>query len=303
MDYTTTALLSSIKNRVFIPTSQLTLQDTDLLSLAGEELRLGVVPLMLKMRSNYFATHLDTLLTSNNDTYSIPYRAVGGKLQGLNLVDAQGNVFDFPEIDKSERPFYNGSATNSGFVHYFEGNNVIVVPSPSASTIAYIRFNYYFRTGDLVATSAAAQITAIAGNVVTVSAAPSAFTTALQYDVINGSPGFEPRGYDLAVTTIAGANITFTALPAKAAIGDWIAQAGQSPIAQIPYELHPLLAQRTGIRVLAALGDAQSLQMEQAKLKEMEEAATHILAPRSEMNPKKLNNRFSTLRTSSSSKF
>lgn len=285
-----------------IPTSQLTLQDADILDLATEELWLGVVPFMMKVRSEYFITSSDTSIVANQAAYPIPTRAMGGKLAYLNIVDANGNLFDCPEIEKPEAMFYAASAgVNNTWVFYFEGNNVVIVPSPTNATGCSIRFSYYMRVGDLVATSSTGQVSAIDTNAHTVtisgSSIPSSFTTGTLLDMINGNPGFDFRTTDATITNVSGQVLTFASLPSTLAIGDWLAVAGESPIPQVPPELHPLLAQRTVVKVLEALGDIQAMQTAEGKLEKMEQNALHLISPRSDGNPKKLNNRYSTLRS------
>ena len=53
-DFTTTALLNSINNRALVPTAQTTFQTSDILALASEEIRSYLVPLIMKVRSEYF---------------------------------------------------------------------------------------------------------------------------------------------------------------------------------------------------------------------------------------------------------
>ena len=78
---------------------------------------------------------------------------------------------------------------------------------------------------------------------------------------------FQSLGDDLAITAMPdSSSLTFTeTLPTDLAVGDYVALAGKSPIAQIPYEAHHLLAQLGAIKVNEALGDMQGMQMAQSK--------------------------------------
>lgn len=294
-DYTTTALLSSIKTRALVPTSQQTFEDSDILALATDELRLGVVPFMMKNRSEYFVTTTDVAIEDGVDTYSIPTRAIGGKVKGLTLVDSNGSVLDFPQIDPSERPQYNSTSWTQKLVFYFQGNSIVVCPNPVQAQGLSIRISYFTRPGELVAVTDAAQVASISGNDVTVTYLPSTISTGVSVDTVKQRPGFECLSTEDTVTVV-GSVVTFTSAPEDLAVGDWICLAEQSTIPQIPVELHPLLAQRTAIKLLESLGDAAGVQVAQAKLKEMEEGATHLLSPRSDSNPRKLINVYSTLR-------
>lgn len=300
-DFTTTALLTSINNRALVPTSQTTYQTSDILALASEEVRSYIVPMIMKMRSEYFTyASPDVAIQANVSKYAIPYRAIGGKLRGVQLIDNAGNIFDFPLIEEEDECFFNyGSNTATSFAFKLEGNAVKITPPPTSNSGSFIRFLIYFRPNELVATSAAAQITAINTGTgqVTITAVPSTFSTGTSLDLINGFPGFECRAYDQTPTDITGAVITFATLPVGLSVGDWIALSGQTPIPQIPYDLHPLLAQSTAARLLESQGDVQGLELANAKLKQLEENAMHLLSPRTDGNAKKLINRYSTLRS------
>lgn len=301
-DYTTTALLASIKTRGLIPTSQRTFADIDLLTLANEELQIGIVPFMMKNRSEYFVTDQDQIINANQNNYTIPTRAIGGKVRGLVIVDSSGNEYDMPQIQKEDRRFYNTQSSNSGFysfVFFFEGNDIILVPTPTQVSQASIRFGYYERPNQLILPTSAAQISSVnfTTNQITVSTVPSSINTSVQIDFIKGKPGFENKAIDQTILGIAGPILTFSSLPPNLIMGDYIAPSEQSPFPQIPLELHSMLAQRTVVKVMEGLGDIQGLQTAQSKLREMEDAALHILSSRSDGNPKKLVNRYSPLRT------
>lgn len=302
-DYTTTGLLKTIKNRAMIPTSQLTLQDTDILDLATEELWLGVLPFMMKQRSEYFVVEApDAPIVTGQAAYPIPTRAVGQKVANVMTVDPSGNLFSIPQIEKDDRVYYTQSAAvNNGFVFYFENNNIILVPTPTTSTGISLRLTYYIRPGELVPIDSAGQITDIDTNTNTLTISgtslPSTFVVGAAVDFINGRPGFEHKATDQVISGSSGLAISFAALPANLAVGDWVAVASESPLPQVPPELHPMLAQRTAIKVCEALGDAQAVQTAETKLKQMEEAASHLISPRADQNPKKLINRNSTLRS------
>lgn len=301
-DYTMTAILASIKTRGLIPTSQQTYLDSDLINLANDELQIGIVPFIMKFRSEYFVTDKTEDINVNDDIYDIPTRAIGGKVRNLVVLDTEGNEYDIPQIAKEERRFYNtqnGNSSYNSFVFYFEGNSVRIVPKPTnAGSQIRLQQSYYIRPSQLIPASSACLITAINSltNEVTVNAIPVGITGTTVIDFVRGTPGFELRAMDITPVGLAGVVFTLSSIPDGLTVGDWIAPANQSPIPQIPLELFSMLSQRTIIKVMEGLGDAQGLQIAQKKLEEMEAAAAHLLSPRSDGNPKKLINRYSPLR-------
>lgn len=297
-----TAILASIKTRGLLPTSQQTYTDSDLITLANDELQIGVVPFIMKFRSEYYVTDEQDAIVSNKDSYDIPTRAIGGKVRNLCVVDNLDNEYDLPQIAKEDRKFYNtqsGNANFNAFVFYFEGNAVKICPKPTNVTSqTYLKQAYYIRPSQLIASSSAAQITAIDTGLlqVTVNIVPTGMSASTPIDFVRGTPGFECRAIDITPVSLAGTIFTFSSLPESLAVGDWISLANTSPIPQIPLELFSMLSQRVVVKVMEGLGDAQGLQIAQSKLKEMEDAAAHLLSPRSDGNPKKLINRYSPLR-------
>ena len=87
-------------------------------------------------------------------------------------------------------------------------------------------------------------------------------------------------------------------LPQELVVGDYIAEANQCVIPNIPTELHSMLAQRIACRCLEALGDAQGLQMANQKLAEMELKTGSLIDNRVEGAPLKVVNRHGFLRQS-----
>jgi hypothetical protein len=80
-------------------------------------------------------------------------------------------------------------------------------------------------------------------------------------------------------------------IPKELKIGDHISLACEAAIAQIPTELHPLLAEMVACRVLEALGDTQALQNALIKVKQMQTAAGMLIDSRIDDAPQKVVNR------------
>ncbi len=289
--YTATVLLlPSLKRRGMLPSTAETLAASDFLALADEELLTYVVPIMVACHEEYFVAAYDQSVVSGTSNYTITPRAMGGKLRDVQLSDGTGAYIPLPRIAPSAVQGYTPTGSPEGYI--LRGNDVVLTPSPTAST-GTLRMLYFRRPGTLVDVSAAALITAIntGTKVVTLSTTiPSTFTTLVTYDLIQGTPGFATRDIDLAVSAASGTSMTFSAaLPTGLAVGDFVALANQSPIPQIPVELHGLLAERVAFRALQALGDPKA----QSAFQVCEATRKNVLAlltPRSEGSSRPLVN-------------
>jgi len=93
-------------------------------------------------------------------------------------------------------------------------------------------------------------------------------------------------------------NIPSSVMPDELSVGDYVAEAEQCIIPNIPTDLHSMLAQRIACRCLEALGDMQGLQMANQKLAEMELKTGSIIDNRVEGAPLKVVNRHGFLRQS-----
>lgn len=283
-DYTTTELLASVRQRAQIPTSQTTFTDAKLLRIATEEMRSMLVPFIMSVREEYFVTYKDYTITASQSAYRIPERAIGGKLRDAVMVDSSGTIYELTRIPSQRRANSNTGTPNS---FYIEGNYVCLYPTP-AVTVNTLRLYYYQRPGELIATSAAAACTGLSSTVVTSGAVPSTMSTSTPLDFIRNGPGFETLAIDKTPSGKTGTTLTFAAstIPSEFAVGDYVCLAGQSPIPQIPYELHTILYQRTAIKVLEAIGDDAGLKRAREQLKEMENYQVQLISNRVDTKPK-----------------
>lgn len=298
MSWTTTDLLNAIKKRALIPSSQQTYTDSDLLQFANDELQMQIVPMLLSVREEYLVEKYSVSIVASTANYTIPTRAIGRKLRELDYVDSQGYVRLIPRLDHAEYPQV-GFQLDVGDPqsYYLQADDIILDPTPSTTTSGTLRMFYFQRPNDLVSVNAVSTITAIntSTNVVTVNLIPSTFSVGTLCDFVMGTPGFRNRAIDQAITALGTNTITFASLPTGLAVGDYVCLAGQAPVVQMPTELFPVCAQRVVVKVLEGLGDAQGVQVAQAKLQEMEQRVLQLLSQRVEGSAKKIINQRSIL--------
>jgi len=317
-DFTTTNLLDDIKRRTFMPASQITYDDLDILNYADEELQVGIVPLLMSVREDYLVAWKQDTITGAVAGYDIHERAIGMKLKDVTVVESNventppGSVVEIslPRIQSDLGP----TRLMNNYPGFYIRENQVILQNPDAFNGFFLRQYYFKRPNKLVATSQGAQIVAIgprvsptpalAANEVLVNLIPSSFGTTTTFtqvvDIIQHKPGFRTISMDVNVSCDQSTlKITFTSLtavPDGVIVGDWICLQGETTIPQIPVELKPVLAQRTAIKILEGLGDVTNLQAAQIKLKEVEHAVLTMLSNRVEGEAQKIVNPYSPLR-------
>lgn len=282
--------------------------------MADEELQIGIVPLVMRTREEYFVSYMDTTITGTELGFDLPTRAIGGVLREVTIIQNPGSqdtpnerkIAQLPADDASYNNNFNNFLGIQAF--YLRNNQVILSPNASAFGGGILLRQYYFlRPNKLVQVNQTAQITAVNGNVATVSSIPLNFANyasgifTFTSDVIKSSPGFSLLDMDDTLTCNT-TNLTITFPNPLSSygnnginVGDYICNSGESPIPQIPVELHTLLAQRTAVKILESLGDEKNLPAAQRKLTEMENNITGLISQRVQGNVKKIVNNYSVL--------
>lgn len=287
-DFSNTALLAAIKRQGMLPDTTGTLGSTDFLAIATEQIQSYMMELLLSVREEYNVTSSDVAVVSGTDTYPIPARAIGGKLSDVKFASTGSTIYSpLTRVDPHARDTFRQNG-DSSWGYMFEGNNLVLLPSPTSA--GTLRLTYFLRPSALVLPAATATISSInAGRtVITTSATiPTTFLTSSTFDVVDNSPGFTTLVTDNAASgTVSGTTITLgTALPTTVSAGDYVCLAGESPVPQIPVELHSLLAQRVVVKCLEALGD-KNVSIAKAMCDESRRMAVTLLSPRAENSPR-----------------
>lgn len=264
VNYTTDTLITSVRNRIAIPSSQNTFPDQRIIDIANEEMFMNIVPDIMDAREEYFVTYEDTTITANNSQYFMPTRALGTKLRDLAIVQnpgASGEV-TIPIVRLQPENAMGLPLSGLGFgtvtrPGYIVRNNWVILYGP-INAGQTLRFFYFQRPGKLVLTSDAAQITSIAGNICSCSSVPTTWTTGTIVDVMANKPPFNYRFLDQTTTLISGNDITLPDVT-NVEVGDWITLQYEAAIPWLPADCHPLLYQGTACYILNTLGDKQAV--------------------------------------------
>lgn len=317
---TACALVTTSLRRAMIPADQSTFTTCDILDIMNEELGIHVLPMVLRAHEEYYVIDEDQAISACTIRYKIPYRAVGNKLRDVQFVDSAGTQYEMTRVSLEDRPEYQGNYTNNQFLTFYLENDDVVLMQNSLTT-GNIRSSYYLRPNELVKDSRGAKITAICvgccTTTFTVCPFPSHFTASLEYDFIQGKSPNKIIGFDRCVCSICSTAQTLTfcncdlttidlfSITPKALsfnVGDYIMQKEETIVPQLPTELQPILAQRTAVKMLEALGDTEGMRNAQQELERMEHNAMTLIDNRVEGAPQKITNRHSILKSSLSNK-
>lgn len=291
MTYTTSDLLTSIHNRGNIPS---TTNDTNvnssnnLLNIATGQLHTKLHPIIQSTREEFYVTRKDFTITASQNEYVIPSRASGLVLRDVQLVTGT----DVQSLGIIDPEYVTTTASGNVSRYYLEHNKIILYPTP-ASTTGTLRVRYYLRPSRLTITSNCGQISSIdtVTNQVVVSAIPSTWAAGTSLDFVQASAPYANLAIDQAATVVSGTTITFASLPSTLAVGDWIAPAEYSPIPQLPYEFHAILAQLTVCKVLEAMGDREGATSAFKDVQTDLENILKLVTPRNQGERKKVINR------------
>jgi len=306
-------LIESIRLRAFIPNDTATYTDQDILNVANEEMDVQLLDKLLSLHEEHLTVHVD-IPRNAEGVYEIPYRAIGNKVRDVSLVIA-GQVYELSQISIGELSDY--SFTNTTIVEdldkFYIESNFIKILQPSRS-YDHIRIHYYIRPSVITKTEKAGTISSLptlnqAGTAYTIQLAsgstPKTFTASMQFDIVGKKTPNKIKVWDLQPLTYNNNTGTFTFSKedldpylSEIIVGDYVCQAEESPVPNIPTEMHPVLAQLAAVHILESLGDSEGLGNAERRLNKLITSTTKLVDARVELAPKKIKPRHGTLQQS-----
>jgi hypothetical protein len=290
IDYSTVSLLASVKVRSMNASNQNTFTDDDMIRIASEELQSVLIPFIESVKGEYWVQIEDQPYVPGQTKYTMPERATGTKLRDVCLVDGQGNEVLLNNINIEDmKSSWAYAPYQFGF--YLQDNQVVLVLGNLIGSGNYrnVRMKYFRRPNTLINTDQAGKVLNIntLTKEVTLSFAPTTWTTATLFDCINSMSPFQSRVDNQTITGIAGFILTFSAIPSGLSVGDWVSEANFSPIPQVPVEAHRLLEILTAARILQYSGDP-SFTVFQAEANEAKKELIQVISPRVDGSPRKI---------------
>lgn len=279
--FTTTGLVAGIKRTSHVPQGNNTFTFDDFLDIADIEMRTLVAPKIASCRENYWLTTVEIPIDNALNEYQIPHLALGGAIVdikirvGTTLIHlARLEVGDLYSEQYSSLPAYG---------YYIQDGKVKLNPTNLNGTVVMW---YYRMPAQLVPVEECAQVTAIAGNVVTVASVPSTFVGGGELDIVSQQPGFYVLLKDSEPVSIVGSDIEFAVLPLDVKVGDWICLSGQSCVVQCPLEWVGVLEQACAVKIYEIQGYLGKQQTAEKTLEKMTAAALGLVSPRTIENSK-----------------
>lgn len=296
-----TKLVNSVRQRAMIPTDTSVYTDQDILDIINEEMDIGLLPTLMSLNEEHLVTSTEFDTNTTQTRYRIPYRAVANKLRDVAYIDSTNGVYEMSRISLEEISDYRTSQTSfSENVFYIEGDEVVLIDT-NLGSYEKLRMYFYLRPNKLVKNNEVGEITAIdrTNGIITVSNFPSSFSTLPQMDFVGNRSPNKLYSYDIQPTAVNSntRTITFasTDVPSDLIVGDYLCLREESPVPQLPTEMHPVLAQMAAVHILEALGDSEGLRNAMARLDQMKTATMQIVDDRVEGAPQKIRPRNGTL--------
>jgi hypothetical protein len=161
-----------------------------------------------------------------------------------------------------------------------------------------VTITYFDRGTSITSTNTAAL--SVQQTITIVATVPDTFASGQMVDILQMDGGHSTLNFDvvLANGSVSTTGLTFkeSDIPEEFVVGDYICQRYECIVPQIPTDLHVLLGERTGARVLESLGDVQGLETANKKIMDLESRQSVIIDSRVEGSPTKVFNRHSLLR-------
>jgi hypothetical protein len=285
MDFTSTGLISQIKRRALIPTSQNLFSDSDLIAMLNEELQNRIIPYILAVREDYFLTYDEFTQDGTITEIDIPTKAIGNKINQINLYTASSDDSFFANV-----PRLTVSQINDVFGgYYIQGNKIKIYPQPISS--GQLRIYYYRRPSEIVATSRTAIISTVNTNtsIVCNTNIPANITTGSLIDIVSNLQPWDTITEKTAGTVLnAALDLTDTT---DIETGYYVSSRGESPFAQIPQDTIPLLIQAVVVRIMEYMGDNNGFQAAVLTYAQMESDNRNLISPRVDAQPKKISSK------------
>jgi hypothetical protein len=313
---TTCQLLTDALRTALVPSDQATFTCCDLLDIMNKEMGVHVMPVVMKAHEEHYVIEEDVPICTCVVTYKIPYRAVGNKLRDVQYVNSAGVRFEMTRLSPEDRPSCQNKYYNNNILSFdLQGDEVVLFCKPTVS--GDLRMLYYIRPNELVKVSRGARISAVSicscccTTTFTVCCVPSHFPCTTVFDFIQGKSPNKILTFDSCVTsicqtakTITFANAQLTRVDTMSGgtkavtfnVGDYIMKSEETIYPQGPAEVHPLVSQRTAVKLLEALGDTEGMKNAQQELDRMEHNLMTLIDNRVEGAPQKIRNNNSILK-------
>jgi hypothetical protein len=296
-------VISGIKARSLFVTNQITINDDQLLSFLNSIIQLDLVGLIDSTNQEFFVRTIDIPIVASQNSYRIPYRAMGRQIRDLKYYDPNDTSPRFQNmilININDLQFYQVGYKNFA-AFYFKGDSIVVVPDvpDQINGSPALQCWYKLKPNKPCFLDDSATVVSVAGNDVTVNQVPSNLSVGSLVDFIQGKEGCDIYSFDKTITNISGSTISFATgdVPTELSAGDYISLQQTSPVINmIPDEAQPLIEDKTSRLLLRSIGDIDGSRTFDNSIDDMEKSLLKMVEPRTDGQPQVILNRYSLSR-------
>lgn len=298
MAYTVTDFLALVRQYGMLPsTTSNGTADADILTVADEELRTRMAPLIVSSNTETWVTRQRVPLTASQAVYRIPKRAVGGRLREIGLKRADGSFKNLRRIEIEHS--YNLSADTAGEPEVFlvRGENVWLFPKPVA-TSGWLQMEFYARPGRLTATSPSGYAILTRNDTTRelgTTSPPITVGTAGYCDIVRASSGYGAIAVDVLgaqtqpfLSSFAVTNDYEYPDEIATVVGDYLFPADSCFVIPLPVELHGVFVHYVVASLKRQLNDQSSAAIFEGTAEKLAQAALQTLCPRVDGEPRKV---------------
>lgn len=253
MPWRTDDLLTIVKRKARLPSSNASFSDTQLLSIADEELQSFFIPLLRNTKSDYWMENSDVTMTVGTASYRLPSRSTSASLVDVWYYPSQGIPWKLSRIGVEDQWQFQSNMTGAPRAYAINGDDVVLFPTPSSAYT--LRIRYERRPSQLVLVSACAPVTVVGATTLTVTGNTISSTDVV--DVIQATPDFDAL-IDSASVTSTGSGpqtVTFSTSLTAVSVGDYVCQENTQCVVPLPDVWHFALAYRVASVALREKGD------------------------------------------------
>jgi len=300
-----TALITAMKLAAFIPDNSPDYDSARILLECNDVLHEIFEKAVVNARQGFWLQQVLTTITAGQSLYRIPPRAVTGGMEKLQVVDGGGKIrhLVYRDLRMAYQYENDGSGEPTGYV--ILGDQIKLLPTPS-TTGWQLRFTYYIRPSNLVATQTAGRVTAVntTTRVVAVNVIPNDQSTAAS--IVSGTTLIDivhPDGWhELSIVgatqTWSALNITLTDTQdmTRIQVGDYVRAADQTDWPCLPDDFHRSLADAGAVVYLVSTGQMEKAQILGSKVQNDIARLSDLMTPRIKDSPKIIKPSYGLLR-------